>query len=508
LITDDWLPPVAVNTAAAFVLLGAGALLAGQRGDRPARRLSIKGVEAKILTGCIIAPCLVLVGGAYAYETTVEYSRTVEWVSHVQSVRSALAELYAGLSAAELAERDYVLTADPPRRADYVAQFSTMDQRVQTIAALLGDDAAQRQNLTRLRELLQIRKLRLDGVLAGFDSGGLSGARQAIDTGRNLPNLAVVRTLIQHMNDIETARLDARAGAPARVRAMALMSLLGTLVLATGTFLYLFVAVHREMLGREAAETALRAGHDALERNAVELLASNQDLESFGYSVSHDLRAPLRAIDGFASMLQEDCAALLDAQGSRYLDVIRDNSRRMALLIDDLLAFSRLGRQPVAKQQVNMDALVHAAFDEALGAHAGTRPAIRVEPLPPARADPALLRQVWVNLISNALKYGGSARHPSIEISADEGPMETVYRIRDNGVGFPMDCRDKLFEVFHRLNRDEHIKGTGVGLAIVQRVVNRHGGRVWAEARVNEGALFSFALPRETPAGLPVADAA
>jgi signal transduction histidine kinase len=502
LVTDDWLPPVALNTAAAFVLLGGGMLLIGQGGDRRARRLSITAVEAKLLAGFIVAPCLVLLGGGFTYLTSVKYTDTVEWVNHVQELRSALTDLYTGLSAAELAERDYLFTSNPQRRDEYAREFRAMDARLDAIAALLGEDAGQRDNLVQLRDLLKIRRARLDGILAAFDSSGMDGVRQAIVAGRNLPTLREVHALTQRMDAIEAARLAARAGAPARVRTTALVSLLATLIMASATFVFLFRAVHREMGARETAERALRASHAELESNAHELLASNQDLESFSFSVSHDLRAPLRAIDGFVVMLEEDYAALLDAEGRRYIGVIRDNSHRMATLIDDLLAFSRLGCKPVAKQDIDMEALVHEAFDEALSAQPGSSPTIRIGSLPGTRADPTLLRQVWLNLISNALKYGSKARHPTIEVSAKDSNAETIYCIRDNGVGFPMDCRDKLFGIFQRLHRDHEFSGTGVGLAIVQRVVSRHGGRVWAEGKVGEGASFSFALPREAPLGM------
>jgi signal transduction histidine kinase len=238
---------------------------------------------------------------------------------------------------------------------------------------------------------------------------------------------------------------------------------------------------HAEELERRVAE------------RTAELEAVNRELESFSYSVSHDLRAPLRAIDGFARMLEEDYGARLDEEGRRLLDVVRSSSRRMGQLIDDLLDFSRLGRQAMAPRAVDMAALVReVAAEIGLG---GAR--LEVAALPPAHADRSLIRQVWANLLGNAVKYSGKHAEPRIEAGGREEGAEALYWVRDNGVGFDMRYVEKLFGVFQRLHGMDEFPGTGVGLAIVQRVVSRHGGRVWAEGRVGEGAVFYFALPRQ-----------
>jgi light-regulated signal transduction histidine kinase (bacteriophytochrome) len=197
-------------------------------------------------------------------------------------------------------------------------------------------------------------------------------------------------------------------------------------------------------------------------------------------------------------MLEEDYAGRLDAEADRYLTVIRENSKRMGALIDDLLAFSRLGRLPVSTREVNVEALVREVIAEVLHGHAGEAPEFDVTPLPPVTADPTLLRQVWTNLISNAVKYSSKAAHPRVTIAAERRPGEHCYSVRDNGVGFNMDYVHKLFGVFQRLHRADEFSGTGVGLAIVHRVVTRHGGRVWAEGQVDQGAKFTFSLPART----------
>jgi signal transduction histidine kinase len=246
------------------------------------------------------------------------------------------------------------------------------------------------------------------------------------------------------------------------------------------------------LLGRVRGH-ATELEHKVAERTA-ELEASNKALESFSYSVSHDLRAPLRSVDGYAQILEEEHAARLDGEGRRLLSVVRDGARRMNRLIDDLLAFSRLGRKPPVKQAVDMTRLVREVVGEISGGHSAR---VEIRPLPGALADPALLKQVWANLVSNAFKYSSKRTDAVVEIGGREEARENLYWVRDNGVGFDMRYVDKLFGVFQRLHRADEFDGTGVGLAIVQRLIAGHGGRVWAEARPGEGACFHFSLPKQ-----------
>ena len=229
------------------------------------------------------------------------------------------------------------------------------------------------------------------------------------------------------------------------------------------------------------------------------LEGTNAELESFSYSVSHDLRAPLRAIHGFARILLEDHHAKLDPEAQRLLGVIDQNTRRMGQLIDDLLAFSRLGRTDVTTGPVDMKELTQLVADEVQRAEAGRNGSleIQIDPLPPARGDRGLLRQVMSNLLLNAAKFTRGRPSARIEVGSHPNGDEVVYYVKDNGAGFDARYADKLFGVFQRLHSAEEFDGTGVGLAIVKRIVQRHGGRVWAEGAVNQGATFYFTLPGE-----------
>jgi PAS domain S-box-containing protein len=257
------------------------------------------------------------------------------------------------------------------------------------------------------------------------------------------------------------------------------------------------VAAFIDITERERARAEIERLNAELAQRITELEAANRELDTFSYSVSHDLRAPLRAIDGFSRILLEDYAGTLDAEARRLLGVVRANTSGMGQLIDDLLAFSRLSRQPLEPAPVNMRSLARAAAEDAR-ASAGPgaeRAAVEIGDMPVVRGDGALLRQVWVNLIGNALKFSRTSPSPRVEIGATNGAGETVFFVRDNGVGFDMAYADKLFGVFQRLHRPDEFEGTGVGLAIVRRVVARHGGRVWAEGEPDRGATFYFAIP-------------
>jgi PAS domain S-box-containing protein len=627
LVTDRWLPPVALNTACCFMLLAVGILLSPRRSELSlAKELSaLPSVEAKTLAGFAIGFCLLLLGGGYTYRTNVEFANSSAWIAHSQEVRATLAAVYGSLAGTELAERDYLITANPARLEEYRQLKGDVEESLVRLERLTLDNPDQIRNVRELRALVSAHLNDIAAGLDAFASSGLAAARAVLARSRDRGVALKVHRQADLMDGLEQRYLTEREAAAAKVRATTLISLIVTLAVAALVFVALFAGVHREMrarrrsenelrganrfldslienlpvmvvmkdvqtlsfvrqnrafeqmLGFERSELAGKTAHElfsaeeadfivakdrealaagglveipeqtihtrqhgtrtfhtmktpilgpdekpqyllaisvditrrklaesavyelnaALEAKAAQLETTNRELESFSYSVSHDLRAPLRGIDGFALMLEEDYSGQLDAEGRRYLSVIREASRRMGALIDDLLAFSRLGQKPMVTHEVDMAALVAEVVKEVLHSHENARPEIIVGALPPVHADSGLLRQVWANLIANAVKYSSKSGQPRIEVSGVLADNEIHYFIRDNGVGFDMAYVDKLFGVFQRLHRTDEFSGTGVGLAIVHRIISRHGGRVWAEGTVGRGAVFAFALPRD-----------
>jgi PAS domain S-box-containing protein len=265
---------------------------------------------------------------------------------------------------------------------------------------------------------------------------------------------------------------------------------------AEGKPLYFMTSII-DITERKRAEEDLRKYHEHLEdlvrERTSKLETANKELEAFSYSVSHDLRTPLRAIDGFSHILLDDYADKLDEEGKRLLNVVRDNTSRMGQLIDDILKFSRTSRLEMTYAEIDMEGLARAVVEELQPTDGKLQ--VEIEPIPPTTGDRSMMHQVFVNLLSNAIKFSRAKENAKIEVGGLIEGDEAVFYVKDNGVGFDMQYADKLFGVFQRLHSVNEFEGTGIGLAIVKRIITRHGGRVWAEGKLNEGATIYFALP-------------
>ncbi len=273
--------------------------------------------------------------------------------------------------------------------------------------------------------------------------------------------------------------------------------LLNTRILRDAGGIVCFEGMVTDITDRKRAGEEILKLNRELERHIIQLGEANKELEAFSYSVSHDLRAPLRAIDGFSNILLKKQADKLDNEDKRMLNIIRINTQKMGELIENLLTLSRLGRKEMALSDIDMCELAKDVCQELRATVPGRVLQFNIKTLPAAIGDIKLIRQVFVNLLSNAIKFTRSREIAVIEVGGWNEKNENIYYVKDNGVGFDMQYSDQLFGVFQRLHSEKEFEGTGVGLAIIQRIIHRHGGRVWAEGKIDEGAIFYFTLPKK-----------
>ncbi len=446
--------------------------------------------------GGLVAVLVVGVLSSFSFLKAGEFQKDADWIDHTHQIRLELSQTLFLLSDAQTAVRGFAIAANPSFLAPYERTKSTLPASLSKLKQLTANDPDQVNRMELLNgQIASLMDLMHNIVSLRGADGSMDAMRAFIAGGEGEAALQQIRSNVIALQEEEARKLVLH-------RASSVESAFQTRVLLISGTVVVFLALamaywmlHRTMTRRLQAELGLIDANKQLVSHADQLEMVNKELESFSYSVSHDLRIPLRAVAGYAAMLSEDYEEKLDSEGKRLLNVILENSKRMGLLIDDLLTFSKLGRQALNATEIDMGALIERVLAEVRGPEDSENTEVIVDALPSVWGDRALLRQVWINLISNALKYSRKNQLPQIHISGSCHGAECVYLIRDNGVGFDMQYYNKLFGVFQRLHSAEEFPGTGVGLAIVQRITQRHGGRVWAEGAINQGATFFIALP-------------
>jgi signal transduction histidine kinase len=452
--------------------------------------------QIRLIRAVFVAAVLLLAGvAALAYYVMVQNAENARWVDHTYDVIITTGQVFSDLRGATATARGYAMTGDASLEDRYQEYTTAIPAEITRLRELIGDNPGQVARVARLQQLAEAVLQGLARTVAGRAGDGAADRTRVAPVLDSHRLMDQVVTVTRQMAAVEGRLLTERRDRAGEGRRLTIGVIVVGNVLSLAVLLACLYLLTREIGERRRTEARVHALNLELAGRNAQLELTNRELEGFSYSVSHDLRAPLRAIDGFAQLLRTRYGAALDAEAMRLLDVVRDSSQRMATLIDDLLAFSRMGRRPLATERLVMAALVGECIAEVLRS-VPERPRIMIGPLPDCRGDPTLVRQVWVNLISNAIKY--SSRNPGarVEITGRADADECIYSVLDNGVGFDMQYYHKLFGVFQRLHRAEEFPGTGVGLAIVMRIVTKHGGRLWADATPGQGANFLFSLPR------------
>lgn len=409
-------------------------------------------------------------------------SKSLGIASKAEQVLVKSMELEAGY-------RGFVIAGDSSFLEPYETVTNAINENISAMITATASDSVKRVMVEQLRTLTKDHAaIVLATVQARSESFGK--AQALVMSGESRKTMERIRTGVRDIQKLEANVFIPEMASSVYHLDIFKYAFTGALVIPAVVVVILFYSINGNLMRREEVTRSLVKANQ-------EITHLNGDLEAFSYSVSHDLRAPLRSVNGYANVLMEDYGDVLDEEAKRTIKVIARNGRRMGQLVDDLLDFSRLGRREIQRISLSMETMVNNVIDEIRETHQyNPKATIEVRSLPVANADQNMMRQVWHNLISNALKYSGKTENPAVEIGSFLRDNDICYYVKDNGVGFNMQYVDKLFGVFQRLHKDEDFEGTGVGLALTKRIIDRHNGLVWAEGVLNKGATFYFSLPR------------
>jgi signal transduction histidine kinase len=483
-------------------------------------------LRANIYAGFFISSLLIATISFFYYKSTDDFVQAAEDVQRSTLRLRQLERVLSLLKDAETGERGYIITRQEPFLAPYRSAITRLNSQMQLLEQLTAQIPFYQQRMPLLDSLISRHIAALNSNISLVQQGQMQQVTESVLSGKAKKLLDSIRFTIGYMQQYEENLLvDLQEVAEKDVQTNYLVNAIGIALtvslFAIGFWLTTSELTLREQLEKEllekneellslneelkAALEEARASNEKIreysaileEKNqALEFL--NKELEAFSYTVSHDLQTPLHTISGFVGLLSQAPAVVHDREVTRQLSIIEKSAARMNSLINDLLRFSRVGKLSLQKTISLMNHLLQLAIHELSESLNLQRVNIIVNPLPPVYADRKLLYQVWINLLSNAVKFSAKVPEPIVEIACKESAGRYVFSVSDNGVGFDKNLGDP-FWVFKRLHRKEEYEGTGIGLAIVQRIVERHGGEVWADSTPGNGATFYFSLPKEKP---------
>jgi signal transduction histidine kinase len=449
--------------------------------------------STKAIAACALIILLCI--GSLSYWGIVRDEEDREWVTHTLLVVEKLQTVRIDITQAETGQRGYMLTGQDRYLELYRAGLNQVRQDLKDLPDLISDNPVEREAIQRLEPLIAVRLAELsEGIEVRKRSGLLAGVEAVAKGNIGEQSMREIAAQIGEMRRTEaqllSERLETAAASTRKMKAVIVCgNSLGILILLIAGFV-----IHRETGRLNLAKEELKQVNERLERRTGELSETNIELESFAYSVAHDLRAPLRHLAGYSNVVLQDYGTKLEAEGRQYLEKIVEGAQKMGRLVDELLNLSKIGREELSFRKTALDSVLRHVVEELAPECSGREIEWRMGNLSSAQCDPVLMKQVFVNLLSNAVKYTRKRERAVIEVGQTMQNGERVIFVRDNGVGFEMQYAGKLFGVFQRLHKARDFEGTGVGLAIVQRIIRKHSGRIWVEAELDRGATFFFTL--------------
>lgn len=439
-------------------------------------------IDKRALFGFIVALFILILLGYFSYRNNNQFLESREMSFHATEVLNHIEQTQTNAVKVEEILAKYIMTGDSTLLESYNREVKKAARHYNSLLELTKDNHSQQVRIDSFR-VAGRAKFELHKEIMNVYGSSKLRAESLINSNENKNSTVKIASVLASMRSEENRLLSQRlTTGQIEIRYFQTtytILMISTFLILVGVFLVINNSFKSRLIAEEKSQNV------------------NLELEAFTYSVSHDLRAPLRSIRGFTEVLQEEYGTALGKEGNRLLNIVMRNASRMGQLIDDLLDFSRLGRKTLTFSKIQVRQLVTEIIQE-LTVHEPRNIKWDIKHMDEIRADANMMRQVWTNLISNALKYTKKVDLPEIEIGSFPKYGSTVYYVKDNGVGFDMKYSDKLFKVFQRLHNNQEFEGTGVGLALVQRIVSKHNGKIWAEARVNEGASFFFYINNPT----------